>query len=185
MHICCGPCAVYPLEQLIQEGFEVSGLYTNPNIHPFTEYQARRASVEKLAELRGLKVIYEPEYQPERFFREVSHREERRCYYCYSIRLEAAARYAKKGKFDAFTSTLLVSRYQNHELIREIAATMAERYEVQFLYRDFRNGFDKGRQQARDMGLYMQKYCGCLYSEAERFAPAAARKRSANKNAID
>lgn len=171
LHMCCGPCTVYPLEQLQGEGREVMGYFGNPNIHPYTEYKERRQSAGQLADLKGIDVIWEPEYQAELYFREVSFRESRRCYYCYGLRLEAAARVAKKGKFDAFTSTLLVSSYQKHDLIKELGESMALRYGVPFLYRDFRPGFNEGRQKAREMGLYMQKYCGCLYSEAERFAP--------------
>ncbi len=171
LHICCGPCGVFPVEQLQGEGLELMGYYANPNIHPYTEYQQRRQSVEMLAGRYGLKMLYEPSYCPEEYFREVSFRESRRCYYCYALRLEAAARYARKGRFDAFTSTLLVSRYQKHEMIWELGESIGERYSVPFLYRDFRPGFDAGRQKAREMGFYMQKYCGCIYSEVERFAP--------------
>ena len=71
--------------------------------------------------------------------------------------------------FDAFTTTLLVSPYQNHELLIQVAEEMAEKYGVKFLYRDFRPGFREGQAEARELGLYMQKYCGCVFSEEDRY----------------
>lgn len=85
------------------------------------------------------------------------------------MRLERTALVAKKSGFDAFTTSLLVSPYQKHELIKELGEAISKKYEIEFYYRDFREGFREGRQKAREMGLYMQKYCGCIYSEKERF----------------
>lgn len=171
LHICCGPCATYPVPFLIDRGYEVTGFFGNPNIHPYTEYVKRREGLEQYAELTGLKVIYEPDYDPAGYFQKVSFRESNRCFYCYSMRLEQAARYAKKGKFDYFTSTLLVSKYQKHNMIIEAAQAMAAKYEVPFLYFDFREGFHETALRSRAMGLYRQQYCGCLYSEWERYRP--------------
>ncbi|MFZ5689415.1 MAG: epoxyqueuosine reductase QueH [Bacillota bacterium] len=97
------------------------------------------------------------------------------CYIKYLLQAKAnsylkeAARAAKEGDFPAFSTTLLVSPWQKHELIAEIGREMAEKYGVQFLYRDFRPGFRVGRARAREMGLYSQKYCGCIFSEKERY----------------
>ena len=79
------------------------------------------------------------------------------------------AKNAKENGFDAFTSSLFVSPYQKHELLKEIAEKCAEKYGIEFLYIDFREGFREGQKMARDLELYMQKYCGCIYSEAERY----------------
>ena len=98
-----------------------------------------------------------------------------RCGKCYGLRLEQTARYAALHGFDSFSSTLFVSPYQNHELLRQTAEEMARRYGVAFLYRDFRPGFRQGQQEARELGLYMQKYCGCVFSEEERYAKQIAR----------
>ena len=93
-----------------------------------------------------------------------------RCYnYCYRVRLEQTARDAKENGYTAFTTTLLISPYQNHEKIKEICEEMAEKYDIKFLYRDFRPGFRQGQAKARQLGLYMQKYCGCVFSEEERY----------------
>jgi predicted adenine nucleotide alpha hydrolase (AANH) superfamily ATPase len=92
-----------------------------------------------------------------------------RCAFCYRLRLEKTARYAAENGCDAFSTTLLISPYQNHELIKEIAGELAVLYKVQFLYRDFRPRFREGQREARKAGYYMQKYCGCIYSEEERY----------------
>ena len=93
----------------------------------------------------------------------------RRCGHCYTVRLEQTARFAAENGFASFTSTLFVSPYQQHERMAEIAEEMARRYGVRFLYRDFRPGFRAGQQEARELGFYMQKYCGCVFSEEERY----------------
>ena len=98
-----------------------------------------------------------------------------RCGHCYRLRLEQTARYAAAHGFDSFTSTLFVSPYQNHDLLRQTAEAAAARYGVAFLYRDFRPGFRQGQQEARELGLYMQKYCGCVFSEEERYAKQLSR----------
>ena len=169
LHICCGPCASDPVPRLREEGFELMGYFYNPNIHPFTEYQKRKEALEDYARQVELKVIFEPDYKPVDYFQNITYRESRRCLLCYQMRLEQAAQIARKGKFDYFTTTLLVSKYQKHELIREIGEAIGEKYELPFLYRDFREGFRQTGIIAREMGLYRQQYCGCLYSEMERY----------------
>lgn len=176
LHICCGPCASYPVPRLREEGFELMGYFGNPNIHPFTEYQKRKESLKDYAEKVGLKLVFEPDYRPMDYFQSITYRESRRCMLCYQIRLEAAARIARKGKFDYYTTTLLVSKYQKHELIREIGEAIGEKYEIPFLYRDFREGFRQTGSIAREMGLYRQQYCGCLYSEMERYQSSRSPK---------
>lgn len=176
LHICCGPCATYPVPQLRQEGYEVRGYFYNPNIHPYTEYKNREEGLKKYAELVGLEVIYDQAYQPLKYFQSISYRENRRCFLCYQLRLEQAAHIAKKGKFDYFSTTLLVSKYQKHDLIRELGEAIGEKYNVPFLYRDFREGFKETVVRSKEMGLYRQQYCGCLYSEIERYAPREIRE---------
>ena len=96
-------------------------------------------------------------------------REAQRCRLCYRERLFAAARVARRGRFQAFTSTLLYSKHQKHDLVRELAEAVAEEVGVPFLYRDFRKGWKAGVQGSLEMGLYRQQYCGCIYSERDRF----------------
>ncbi|MEN6351649.1 MAG: epoxyqueuosine reductase QueH [Syntrophomonas sp.] len=170
LHICCGPCATYPVPNLREQGHTLVGYFYNPNIHPYTEYLKRKQGLEEFARISDLKVIYAEEYNAPEYFQNVAYREARRCFICYQMRLEQAARIAKKGRFDFFTSTLLVSKYQKHELIKEIGEAMGEKYGVPFLYQDFREGFRETGVISRQMGLYRQQYCGCLYSEIERYS---------------
>ena len=169
LHICCANCAIYPLNRLEERGDEVVGYFFNPNIHPYQEYQKRLESLRRFSDEIGLKVVYRDEYLLEEFLREVSHRVEERCRYCYSVRLEATAREAKKNSFDGFSTTLLQSTHQNHQLIRETGDRLAREIGIPFYYEDFRQGWRKGVEVSKTMGLYRQQYCGCIYSEKERF----------------
>ena len=169
LHICCAPCAIYPVEQLKREGFEVQGLWYNPNIHPYQEYRRRLESFKDYAAKVDLPVIYKGEYGLREFIREVVYRESERCSFCYRIRLKEAAKIAKKGEFHSFTSTLLVSPHQKHDLIKELGREVAREAEVEFYYQDFRPGLKESIKLSREMGLYRQQYCGCIYSEHERF----------------
>lgn len=171
IHTCCGPCAIYPLEYLRQEGHEVHGYFFNPNIHPYTEYSRRKETLAHFAAATSWPVMFAEEYPVEAYFREVAYREKDRCRFCYLLRLRQTARVARKGKFNAFTTTLLVSPFQKHDLIREIGQAVAREFEIPFYYVDFRPGFTQGVQRSRELGLYRQQYCGCLFSEKERFAP--------------
>lgn len=171
LHICCGPCALYPLAALRSEGLEVTGLFYNHNIHPYQEYQRRRDAALLMAEHEGLELILQDHYQLEEFLAQVAAEPEKRCGYCYASRLDAAARSARENGFDAFSSSLFYSRYQNHDLMRTKAEEAAERHGTPFLYRDFRPGWQEGIRRSKEMGLYRQQYCGCIYSEKERYHP--------------
>ncbi|QGT99913.1 Epoxyqueuosine reductase [Candidatus Syntrophocurvum alkaliphilum] len=171
LHICCAPCATYPVEELRSDGYEVMGYFYNPNIHPYSEFAKRKEWLEQYSKKIDLKVIFDENYNPVDYFKNISYREIRRCFICYQMRLEQAAHIAKKGKFDYFTTTLLVSKYQKHEVIREVGELIAQRYSIKFLYKDFREGFSETVKISKEMGMYRQQYCGCLYSEIERFAP--------------
>ena len=169
LHICCANCAIYPYELLRERRIEVAGYFFNPNIHPYQEYEKRRNAVAEYSEKVGLEVIYRDEYLLEEFLRNVAHREKERCGYCYTLRLEATAREAKKNHFDGFSTTLLQSNYQNHAAIRETGERIAKEAEIPFYYEDFRGGWRRGVEVSKAMGLYRQQYCGCIYSEKERF----------------
>ena len=122
------------------------------------------------AETGGHQVIYRDEYLLEEFLRNVSHRVEDRCGYCYDIRLQATAKEGKERGFAAFSSTLLQSTHQNHALIRETGERVAHEVGIPFYYEDFRPGWKRGIEVSKALGLYRQQYCGCIYSEKERFA---------------
>jgi len=169
LHICCGPCAIYPVEVLRASGHRVEGYFYNPNIHPYQEFLRRRDTLADYAGRVELPVLWETAYEVEEFFRLVAFRESERCRFCYRLRLVQAARAARKGGFEAFTSTLLYSRHQKHDLIREMAQEIAAETGVAFYYEDFRRGWNEGVARSKAMGLYRQSYCGCLFSERERY----------------
>ncbi|MDI7260392.1 MAG: epoxyqueuosine reductase QueH [Thermodesulfobacteriota bacterium] len=169
LHICCANCAIYPLENMREKGHEVVGYFFNPNIHPYQEYQKRLESLRRYSGEVGLEVVYRDEYLLEEFLRNVSHRLKERCQYCYSVRLETAAREAKERHCDGFSTTLLQSTQQDHDLIRETGERFAREVGISFYYEDFRQGWRKGLEVSKAMGLYRQQYCGCIYSEKERF----------------
>jgi len=159
------------IDPLRQEGIELVAFWYNPNIHPWKEYQARRDCLLSYAPAIGMEVRVLEDYGLREFVTHVVENGEldHRCAYCYSHRLEGTARYAAEHGFRAFTSTLLASTYQDHDAIAEAAERYAKEYGVEFLYRDFRPNFRAGNQRARELGFYMQKYCGCVFSEQERY----------------
>jgi len=172
IHICCGPCALYPVEALRAEDFDLTGFFFNPNIHPFQEYLKRKEALQEVAINLSLRMLWEEGYQAKDWFRAVSFREEKRCELCYYLRFSETARSARKGKFAYFSSTIFYSKFQKHDSAREIAEAVAKEHQVKFLYRDFREGWKQGIERSLALGIYRQKYCGCVYSEYERFQRA-------------
>ena len=171
LHTCCAPCSVYCIENLREQKIEPTLYWYNPNIHPYKEYQARRDCLKQYAESINVKAIFEEEYGLKEFCKNVINNLENRCKeYCYIKRLEKTVQYAKQNGYDAFTSTLFVSPYQNHEELKRICEELSKKYDIEFLYIDFREGFREGQAKARELGLYMQKYCGCVFSEEERYS---------------
>ena len=171
LHMCCAPCTIYPLKVLEDEGYRVFGFFFNPNIHPYQEYRRRLETVQQFVGHVALEVIYRDEYDVASFLREIVFRESKRCHICYHMRLDATARLAKKSQMDGFTSTLLYSKRQNHELICQMGEEIGRRHEIPFVYRDFRQGWQEGVQESRELNLYRQEYCGCIFSEQERYLP--------------
>lgn len=169
LHICCAPCTVFPLESLQNEGFQLTGYFYNPNIHPYREYQKRNQTVKEYARLCRLEVLDSDRYELELFLEKTKPWGLDRCRVCYRLRLEAAARVAKEKKMEAFSTTLLYSRYQKHDWIKEVGFEIEERFQIPFLYRDFRPGWNEGVQKSKELGLYRQSYCGCIFSEKERY----------------
>jgi len=177
LHTCCAPCSIQCVETLAEEGIKPDLFWYNPNIHPYTEYRSRRDTVCIFALEKMLHLFTNDEYGLRSFIKNVTQLESNaesgssfdRCLYCYRIRLERTAKLAAERSFDAFSTTLLISPYQKHDAIKEIGEKAAKDYSVDFFYRDFRPHFHEGQRQARNAGYYMQKYCGCIYSEEERY----------------
>ncbi len=169
LHTCCAPCSIYPLEVLRKKDIDVMGFFYRHNIHPYQECIKREDTLREYADSIGLKVIYQQDYEMEKFIQSVVFREKDRCRYCYFDRLKAAAMVAKKGKFNAFSTTLLYSKFQNHNLIIETGEALGKKYGVKFYHHDFREGWSKGIEASKELGMYRQQYCGCIYSEKERY----------------
>jgi epoxyqueuosine reductase len=169
LHICCAPCAIFPLKVLRQKGHDLRGYFYNPNIHPYLEYKKRLDTLTAYAAQEALPVSCDESYPVESFLRRVVGDAENRCLHCYELRLRQVAEAARDGHYDGFTTTLLYSRYQKHDLIKETAEKMAVEYSMPFVYEDFREGWSEGVDISRRLGLYRQPYCGCIYSEKERY----------------
>jgi len=150
-------------------GIEVMGFFYRYNIHPFQECQKREDTLKEYSQSIDLKVIYQQDYKIEKFLQSVVFREKDRCRYCYYDRLKATALFAKKGKFDAFSTSLLYSKFQNHDLIRQTGEAISKKYSIKFLYHDFREGWKLGIKESKHLNMYRQQYCGCIYSEKARY----------------
>ena len=169
MHVCCGPCLMYPLKRLTEKGHKLTGFWYNPNIHPYTEYQNRLEAARYLEWARVFPMIYEDSYDLVEYLQAVMPHLDDRCRFCYQLRLARTASVAKEKSFEAFSTTLLVSPTQKHELINEIGEELAKKYDVKFFYEDLRPGYYEGKAMAKELSLYRQKYCGCIFSEKERY----------------
>ncbi|MGO9570769.1 MAG: epoxyqueuosine reductase QueH [Desulfomonilaceae bacterium] len=169
LHACCAPCLVHPLDDLRSEGHDITVVFFNPNIHPYTEYLRRLDAFNVYTRENSVRVLNEdcPEGMEE-WLREVAFRESQRCRICFNFRMDKIARLAEAKGFDAFSTTLLYSRFQNHELLKSVCEAVSEKYGIPFVYRDWRTGWNEGVRRYRKLGLYRQKYCGCVYSEKER-----------------
>ena len=179
LHICCAPCSVACVRMMREEGVEPTGFWYNPNIHPYLEYKARRDTLRQYARDIGLELAEEDFYGLRQFTAAVAQDCERRCGYCYACRMERTAQYAAENGFARFSTTLLVSPYQDRERICAAGAAAGRKYGVEFVPYDFRPRFREGQDRARALGLYMQKYCGCIYSEEDRYRAKKRKKKEA------
>ena len=178
MHTCCAPCSVYCIDELRSENIEPTVYWFNPNIHPYMEYKSRRDCLKEYTKSIGIDAIFEENYGLKEFCKNVVDGLDTRCQdYCYPVRLEQTAKYAKENGFDTISTTLLVSPYQKHDIIHNLGDKIAKEYGIEFLYRDFRVGFREGQAKAREIGLYMQKYCGCVFSEEDRYSKQIAKDK--------
>jgi hypothetical protein len=170
VHVCCAHCAAYTAEYWRQQGYDVGGFWYNPNIHPYTEHQQRLESMRTLSQEIGLPLIVAEDYDIIEYFRRVVGHEDERCRHCFYLRLTRTAETARDKGFNAFTTTLLISPHQKHDIIQEIGNKVAGEQGVEFLYADLRKRYSDSRHITKPMNLYRQQYCGCIYSEWERYA---------------
>ncbi|MCL2382726.1 MAG: epoxyqueuosine reductase QueH [Oscillospiraceae bacterium] len=169
LHTCCAPCSIHCVDKLEELNNTPTLYWYNPNIHPYIEYENRKKALEEYSKLMGITSIFDGDYGLREFTKNVISNLDNRCEdYCYRSRLEKTAKYASENGYSAFGTTLLISPYQKHDIIKSICEEMAEKYNINFIYVDFRKGFREGQASAKELGLYMQKYCGCIFSEEER-----------------
>ncbi len=177
LHTCCCPCLIKCYETLKEEKIIPTIFWYNPNIHPWMEYNLRKDALIKYTETENLELVINDNYGLRDFIKSIyPDFTQKRCNYCYTSRLEETAKYASENGYEYFSTTLLISPYQNHELIKKLGYDIALKYSVKFLYRDFRPYFREGQKAARELGVYMQKYCGCVFSEEERYNSRSLRK---------
>jgi predicted adenine nucleotide alpha hydrolase (AANH) superfamily ATPase len=169
LHSCCGPCSCYVTRRLAEEGLAPTLYFYNPNIHPYQEQIRRRDGLRQLAEVRKLPLVEEPGYELDQFLERVAADPKSRCDHCYRMRLERTAAKAKELGFHRFGTTLLISPYQNRERLCAIGRELGEKYGLEFHEEDFRSGFRASQAEAKELGLYRQGYCGCIYSERDRY----------------
>jgi predicted adenine nucleotide alpha hydrolase (AANH) superfamily ATPase len=169
VHVCCAHCAAYTVEHWRQQGYEVSALWYNPNIHPYMEHQQRLESMQSLAQETDLPLMVVEGYDMVEYFRRVAGHEADRCGHCFDLRLSKTAETARRNGFGAFTTTLLISPHQKHDTLREIGSKIGGEQGLEFLYADLRKRYSDSRHMTKPMNLYRQQYCGCVYSEWERY----------------
>ncbi|MDR2825737.1 MAG: epoxyqueuosine reductase QueH [Deltaproteobacteria bacterium] len=184
LHVCCGPCAIMPIRRLLEEGHELCGFFFNPNIHPLAEYLRRRAGALQVAEKYNIPLYFSAEEDCKDGYNTAAwldmHSADdkidplKRCPVCWEQRLERVRDFALAGEggsgsFDAFSSSLLYSRRQRHDEIAALGRRLAQN-KLDFLYRDFRADWQEGIKISKEWGIYRQQYCGCIFSENERYA---------------
>ena len=177
LHICCGPCALVPLRLLAAEGHEMAAYFHNPNIHPVSEYIKRREGALRAVEPYPAVTVHFPppelEYDLRAWIIEALHQEDTapygRCGHCWQSRMAWAARFAMAHGFEGFTTSLLYSRRQQHEGVKQAGEAASRATNLPFVYRDFRQNWQQGVEESKQRGIYRQQYCGCIFSEEERF----------------
>jgi epoxyqueuosine reductase len=169
LHACCAPCLIHPYSQLKLVYSKVDVFFFNPNIHPYREFKKRIETLELFSKQEGFDLVLEKKYGLQDFLRTVVFNEEKRCQLCYAMRLSRTASLAKELGYDAFTTTLLYSKYQNHDSVVSTCNMVSDHYGIPFYYSDFRLGWQKGIDQSIEYNMYRQPYCGCIYSEQERY----------------
>ncbi len=181
MHACCGPCFVYVEDDLRKNGlrnddgsyskdFTYEVVFYNPNVHPKVEYERRKEAFIEFCKMKNVNYNVIDEYSLNGFVKNVveqtgeNKRYKIRCEFCYYMRLKRIFEYAKENNFDVVSTTLTISPYQNHELIKKVGKNLEKEYGIEFRYIDYREHFREGQRMARETQIYMQKYCGCVFS---------------------
>lgn len=186
VHTCCAPCLAFLYSELKYK-FEIIAYFYNPNIHPFKEYKNRKNALIEFCRINSIKLIIKDnddynfedwfeyiyykqnEEKKDRFFLNIKNNRDFRCKNCYEFRLLETVNMANNLGIKKFTTTLLYSIYQNHEFLKNSCYELSKKNSLDFYYEDFRKGWQKGFDLYNETGLYKQNYCGCIFSENERF----------------
>lgn len=169
LHMCCGPCSTYSTKHFRELGYDVQGYFYNPNIHPYQEFARRLEALEAFCEQENVPLLVRRDYELEKYLENAINDLENRCRSCYRLRLEATAQAAAQQGIPRFSTTLAISPYQDHELLRREGEAAGRKHDVEFVYVDLRPGFRESAEASRKMGLYRQPYCGCIFSEKDRY----------------
>lgn len=180
MHTCCAPCFTYIEDDIKNNGIinkngenenvVLTSFLYNPNIQPKVEYERRKDTFVNFCNMKSCQYVVVDEYDLDKFVNDVVEKTGEnkeyslRCEYCYFKRLNKTFEYAKENGYNIVSTTLAISPYQNHELIKKIGNELENKYDIEFLYKDYRPNFRQGQQMAKELGLYRQKYCGCIFS---------------------
>ena len=170
LHCCCAHCSAYSIEYWQRQGYRTSAVWYNPNIHPYSEHKKRLESMRSLVKQLDCPFIEIEGYDVSNYFKTINGDEAGRCRHCFRLRLQRTAEVALENGFNSFSSSLLISPHQKHELLAEIGSDIAEKTGIEFLYADLRKHYSESRHITKPLDLYRQQYCGCLYSEWERYA---------------
>ena len=180
MHCCCAPCFVYIENDIKVNGIKnnegslekvyLTAIWYNPNIHPKVEYERRKNAFIEFCCLKDCNHVILDDYNMNRHIENVvlnvgkDKEFASRCEYCYYMRLKEVFKYASENGFDMVATTLTISPYQNHELIEKVGRKLSEEYNIEYITTDYSVHFREGQKMAREIGIYMQKYCGCVFS---------------------
>ena len=175
VHACCAHCAAYTVSHWRKQGYRVTAFWYNPNIHPYREHQDRLKALQSLADEMEFPLVVVPGYDLAGYFRAVAGNEHERCRHCFHLRLSKTAGMAREMGIACFTSTLLISPHQRHDILRETGGEIAAQAGLEFLYADLRKRYSDSRRMTKPLDIYRQQYCGCLYSEWERYAQSPDR----------
>jgi len=183
LHVCCAPCLTSTHEELDKMGVIFSGFWHNPNIHPYTEFRKRMQTLERYTALKPIEIIYDDSYDVKGWVKRAIEIEDGggvRCEECYRHRFKATAQKAKEMGFKRFSTTLLFSKYQKHELIKKVGEEIARDVGVVFFYHDFRPGWKRSIEICKELDIYRQGYCGCIFSEEERYCKPSSPPKVVN-----
>lgn len=190
LHACCGPCSLEPVRLLAEAGHELTLAYMNSNIHPRAEYDHRLATLRAWADTQNIAVV-EGVYDDAAWHDQAGVMQlaggprSERCRRCYHMRLEEAAAYAAGHGFEGLATTLSVSPYQFTQIIEEELDDVCAPWGLIPVFEDFRPYYQQATQRSRDLGMYRQNYCGCVYSDAEAAAERVERAaRRAQQKAV-